>query len=205
MKKALCRIVLASCLVLSPAANAALVFTLDSTNGAISGPAGTTIGWGFTFANDTNYAVITGTQFCDSNSNSLPDICVPPVPNPGSYQDFAGTQFLVVGAAPESLSITQAFDNALLTGIGAFTLDPSASGTVSGILVLTYDLFRVSPNDPNFSFDDQISGGNFVTAAASVTVAAVAPVPEPGTSALLCAGLSFLVLLHRLALSERRN
>ncbi|HUO73665.1 MAG TPA: PEP-CTERM sorting domain-containing protein, partial [Solirubrobacteraceae bacterium] len=78
----------------------------------------------------------------------------------------------------------QVFDASLSTGIGSFAIDPSASGTASGIIVLTYDLFSVSPNDPTFSPDDEISGGNFLTANASVTV-----VPEPSSLVLLGAGL----------------
>ena len=175
---------LVGCLLFAAAAHASPVLTLDPPSGAISGTPGTTIGWGFSLTNTTDYVVITGSQFCDASSSPLPDICLPVSPDLGSYADLAGLQFLVVGPSPESTTISQVFDASLLTGIGSFAIDPSASGTSSGIIVLTYDLFSVSPNDPTFSPDDEISGGNFLTAAASATV-----VPEPGSLVLLGAGL----------------
>lgn len=182
-------------------AGAVTTFTLDPPSGAISGPAGTTVGWGFTFFNDTNYAVITGTQFCASTSSPLPAVCAAVSPDLGTYTDFAGPQFLVVGPAPdESPTLSQSFDNTTQSGLGSFTFDPGASGTASGILVLTYDLFSVSPNNPNFSFNDEISGGNFLAANASVTVQP-ANVPEPATLLLLCAGAAGAVLRRRVGLA----
>jgi len=188
---------LAGGLILASAGRADTTLMLDPANGAISGAPGTTVGWGFTFTNDTNYAVITGSQFCDSTSSPLPDICLALTPNLGSYTDFAGAQFLVVGPSPESPTVSQAFDNSAATGIGSFAIDPSASGTTSGIIVLTYDLYSVNPNDPAFDPSAEIAGGNYLTAAASVTVAPVAPVPEPALLPLMGAGLLVMVLLLR--------
>jgi len=187
MKKILVYILFAGCLFFTPA-RANTTFTLDPPDGAISGLPGTTVGWGFTFTNDTDYALITGTQFCDSTSSPLPAICVPPTPDLGTYTDFSAAGFLVIGPAPESPSVSEAFDNSLLTGIGSFAIDPGASGTESGIIVLTYDLYSVSPNDPNFDpTQDEVSGGNYLTAAASVSA-----VPEPGYVPLLGIGLAAL-------------
>jgi hypothetical protein len=194
MNKTLICGLLAGCLHFTPAARADTTLTLSPNNGAITGAPGTTVGWGFTFTNDSDYAVITGTQFCDSTSSPLPAICLPLAPSLGTYTDFAGLQFLVAGPSPENTTISQAFDQAAGTGIGSFDIDPGASGTASGIIVLTYDLFSVSPNDPAFSFGDEISGGNYLTAAASVTVAPVAPVPEPGSLLLVSGGLLLAVL-----------
>jgi hypothetical protein len=193
---------LAGCLCFAPALQANTVLTLNPPNGAISGAAGTTIGWGFTFANDTNYAVITGTEFCATASGPLPNICLPPSPDLGTYTDFAGAQFLVVGPSPETTSVTQAFDNSLQTGLGSFSINPAATGTESGILVVTYDLYSVSPNDPAFSFVDDFVGGNYLTAAASVTVGTTSPVPEPSTFVYLAAALLFAVLRVRESLAQ---
>ena len=174
--------IIASLLLVTPAP-AVTSLTLIPPGGAISGPAGTTVGWGFTFTNDTNFAVITGTQFCATGS--VPPVCLPLSPNLGSYTDIAGSQFLVIGPSPESPTISQSFNSALNTGLGSFTLNPTASGSVSGIIELSYDLFSVSPNNPNFSFDDVIANGLFLTAPASVTVGSAAAVAEPGTLLLL--------------------
>ncbi len=150
--------------------------TLNPPGGAISGAAGTTVGWGFTLTNVTNFAVVTSSDFCvgviaSPCSNSL-----------GTYTDFAGPQFIVVGP---SSSVTQAFNNSLLTGMGSFLINPGATGSVLGDVVLTYDLYSVSPNDPSFLPTDIVSLGNLLTAPASVTA-----VPEPGSLLLLASGLA---------------
>jgi hypothetical protein len=164
--------------------------TLDPLNGALSGAAGSTVGWGFTISNSTNFLVITSSDFCvgpisSPCSNSL-----------GTYTDFiASNQFVVVGPAPESSSVTQAFDNSLLTGIGSFLINSTANpgDSVIGQIVLTYDLFSVSPNSPNFDpAADTISLGNILTASASVSVTGTS-VPEPGTGSLF--GYGLIVLL----------
>jgi hypothetical protein len=159
---------------------------LDPLGGAISGAAGTTVGWGFTLTNSgMNFAVVTNSDFCvvimSQCSNTL-----------GTYTAFAGPQFpsIVVGPAPESTSFTQAFDPTLLTGMGSFLINSGASGSVMGEIVLTYDLFSVSPNDLNFNPDtDTVSSGNSLMAPASVTVATQTVVPEPGSLLLLVSGL----------------
>jgi hypothetical protein len=183
--------IIASLLLVTPA-HAVTSLTLIPPDGAISGPAGTTVGWGFTFTNDTNFAVITGTQFC--GAGSVPPICLPLSPNLGTYTDIAGSQFLVIGPSPESPSITQSFNNALNTGLGSFALNSTASGTVSGVIEVSYDLFSVSPNSPNFSFEDVIANGLFLTSPASVTVGSVAAVPEPGTLLLLASGFAATIV-----------
>jgi len=157
---------------------------LDSLGGAISGAAGTTVGWGFTLTNlGTNFAVVTSSDFCvgvitSPCSNSL-----------GTYTDFAGPQFLVVGPSPESSSVTQAFDNNLLKGMGSFLINPGTTGSVIGEIVLFYDLYSVDPNSSSFNPTlDTVSLGNDLTAPASVTVA-TQTVPEPGSLLLLASGL----------------
>lgn len=157
--------------------------TLNPANGAITGTAGSTVGWGFTLTNlGADFAVVTGSDFCvgapsSPCSNSL-----------GTYTDFVGAQFIVAGPSPESSSITQTFDISLMTGIGSFNINLGATGSVLGEILLTYDLYSVSPNDPNFLPTDIVSLGNSLTAPASVTVAGQA-VPEPGSFLLLAGGL----------------
>ena len=159
--------------------------TLNPLGGAISGAAGSTVGWGFTLINlGVDFAVVTGSDFC------VGVITSPCANSLGTYTDFAGPQFLVVGPSPESTSITQAFNNGLMTGMGSFLINPATTGSVSGDIVLTYDLYNVDPNSLNFNpLADTVSLGNSLTSAASVTVA-TASTPEPGSLLLLVIGIA---------------
>jgi hypothetical protein len=173
------RIFLAAALLL-PAAHAGAIFTpIPST---ISGNPGDTVGWGFTISNDTNYLLITSADFT-------------PATPLGTFTDFIGQfNFIVVGPSPESTSVSQPFDATALTGVGSFLISPSAApgSVITGLLTLTYDLFSVSPNDPNFDPDTEtISNGNILTSAAEVDVTGVSTVPEPASFGLV--GLALLI------------
>lgn len=167
--------------------------TLNPADGAIVGLAGSTVGWGFTLVNNgSNFAVVTSSDFCvgvvtSPCGNSL-----------GTYTDFIAAQFFVVGPSPETSSFTQAFDNNSQTGVGSFLLNLNATGSAFGQIVLTYDLFTVSPNSASFDPGlDTLSVGNYLTTPASVTVA---PVPEPGSLFLLLSGLAigfFMIKIRR--------
>jgi hypothetical protein len=162
--------------------------TLDPVSGALTGAAGSTVGWGFTLTNSgTDFAVSSGSDFC-----------VGPIASPcgtsfGTYTDFIGQQFLVLGSSP----VTEAFDNTLQNGLGSFFINPASTGTVSGLAVVFYDLYSVDPNSPDFNPDlDTISNGNILTANASVTVgSSTVSTPEPGSLLLLAAGVLALYLV----------
>jgi hypothetical protein len=157
--------------------------TLDPIGGALKGAAGSTVGWGFTLTNPgSDFAVVTGTDFCVGVISS-------PCTNAlGIYSDIAGGQFLVVG--PGNSSVPQAFNDVALTGVGSFLINSGATGSVNGMLVLTYDLYSVNPTAPNFDpILDTQSVGNELTTAASVTVASEA-VPEPGSLVLVMSGIA---------------
>jgi hypothetical protein len=166
---------------------------LDPVGGALSGAAGTTVGWGFTITtNSENFLLVTSSDFCTGAmsspcSNSL-----------GIYTDFIGSdQFIVVGPAPESSSVSQAFDLLALTGVGSFAINAGAFAgeTVDGQIILTYDLFSQDPNDPNFDpLTSTLVVGGLLTADASVTVP-VSAIPEPGTFGLLGIGLSAMAVI----------
>jgi hypothetical protein len=169
--------------------------TLTVTPANLVGPAGSTVGWGFTLTNlGVDFAVITGSDFCvgvptSPCSNSL-----------GTYTDFIGAQFVVVGPSPESSTLSQSFNNSTQTGLGSFLINSGGAGTLAGELLVSYDLFSVDPNALNFDpTTDTVSVGNFLTSAASVTVGTVTvPTPEPTTLSLLLGGLVASTLLAKL-------
>jgi hypothetical protein len=140
-------------------ADGAPTLTLDSTNGAISGAPGATVGWGFTLTNTTDFLVVSSSDFCvgaitSPCSNSL-----------GTYTDFIGPQFQVVGPSPENTSFTQSFNLLAQTGAGSFTINSSAppGDSVIGEIVVTYDLYSVDPNNPNFDPSlDTLSTGDML-------------------------------------------
>ena len=172
-------ILLAAALLL-PAAHAGAIFTPSPAT--ISGNPGDTVGWGFTISNDTDYLLITSADFTPATAL-------------GTFTDFIGQyNFIVVGPSPESTSVSQIFDPIALTGVGSFLISPSATpgSVITGSLTLTYDLFSVSPNDPNFDPDtDTLSNGNILTAAAEVDVTGVSAVPEPASFGLV--GVALLI------------
>jgi hypothetical protein len=166
-------------------ANSVPTLTVSPAN--LVGPAGSNVGWGFTVTNlGTDFAIITGSDFCvgaitSPCSNSL-----------GTYTDLIGSQFFVVGPTPEANSVSQPFDNSAQTGFGSFLINLAASGSVTGELVMSYDLFTVDPNAANFDPSlDTASVGNLLTSAASVTVGPkIVATPEPGSLMLLLSGLA---------------
>jgi hypothetical protein len=168
--------------------------TLNVLPEDVVGPAGSTVGWGFTLTNlGADFAVITGSDFCVGVPTS-------PCSNPlGTYTDFIGAQFVVIGPSPESSTLAQSFNDNLQTGLGSFLINPGGSGTLAGELLVSYDLFSVDPNALNFDPTiDTLSVGNFLTSAASVTVGTVTvPTPEPATLSLLLGGLVGSLLLAK--------
>jgi hypothetical protein len=181
-------------IALAGASRADTMPTLSVIPEDVVGPAGSTVGWGFTLTNlGADFAVITGSDFCvgvptSPCSNSL-----------GTYTDFIGAQFVVIGPSPESSSLTQSFNDNLQTGLGSFLINSGGSGTLAGELLVSYDLFSVDPNALNFDpTTDTLSVGNFLTSAASVTVGTgTVSTPEPATLSLLLGGLVGSLLLAK--------
>jgi hypothetical protein len=160
-----------------------VTFTLDPVGGAVSGTPGGVVGWGFTFLNDTNFAVLSSSDFVSGTAV-------------GTYVDYFQNYYDIVGPLPESDTLTETFDAGMMTGTGEFDIDPSAvvGAEWDGTIQLTYDLYNVDPNDPGFDpTADLVASGLTVSADASIDV--VAPgssVPEPALGAwagLLCLGM----------------
>ena len=160
-------------------ASGAPVLDLIPANGTIGGAPGDVVGWGFTLTNTTDFLVVTSADFVSS-------------PALGTFTDFIGPNFIVVGPTPESPMVSQLFDALSMTGIGSFAISPSAGpgSTANGQIQLTYDLFSRSPNDPNFNpATDTLSVGNLLSRNASAEV-----VPEPASwFIIVAAGVALAV------------
>ncbi len=175
---------LAIVLAFSFPAGAGTVLTLDPWGGALAGNPGDTVGWGFTFYNDANYALVTSSDYITTTGV-------------GTYTDLISAVFQVVGPSPESPSWTQAYDPLTPAGMGSYLIDPLAAPGASstGVIQLTYDLYSVSPNDGLFDPGaDLVSSGNTISADASIDVTQpqYSGVPEPALG--LWAGLAGLGL-----------
>src|SRR5262249_7328190 len=123
--------------------------TVVLNQAALAGLPDETVGWGFTITADPNqWILITHADF---------------VPDPGFNPVGVFTAFItqppnsniVVGANSGNGEVnpwTQAFDNALLTGIGSYHINDfqSLGDRVEGAIVLSYDAYSRSPNDPAF-------------------------------------------------------
>jgi hypothetical protein len=178
---------LGACLAAQPA-----TLVLAPANGALAGPSGGTVGWGFTVGNTAagTWIEITSARFC-SGASGTNTACG--AISLGTFTDFiSGFNDIVLGPSPDNTSATQPFSLGGNTGIGSFLIT-AASGQATGQIVLTYNVFSRSPHDPNFNPNtDTVSTDNFLTAPASVTVTNTSPQSIPTMSTW---GLVILAIL----------
>lgn len=179
-----------ACLTVACGARAA---TLTLDNPDLVGAPGDTVGWGFTLTSTpvqdgantiTPWLVVSSAAF-------VLDAGVFPV---GVFTPFITSSFTVIGPDDQNGEVnpwSQPFDNAQQTGIGSDVINPfqSPGDLATGNIVLTFDEFRVSPNDSAFDpISDTIATGLTLSAPASVLVAGPgdpAPIPEPASFSLV--------------------
>ncbi len=175
---------------LGMSAQAAPSLQLNPVNGGVFGAPGTTTGWGFTLTNPDNYYLeVTGSEF-----NSGCQGCPAPAGTIGTYSDFIGNNFIVLGPAPEPQSLSQPFSEALLTGVGSFTIGNtvSAGTTIPGYIEVDYATYSVDPNSGGF--DPKL---DLITADAQLYAPVVVNAPEPSSYALMLAALALLITVAR--------
>ncbi len=153
-----------------------IVATLLPSDGNVSGPAGSLVGWGYSITNEsvTDWFLATNLN-SDSFSNGTPNLLF----------DFPEV-------APGA-TVTEAFDS--VNGIGTFELlwDPSAPvGFVNtGDFTLSGQWYDGVP----------FNGGNFIADATdtllpySATVAGSSSVPEPSSFLLLASGIVAIAII----------
>ena len=178
----------------SPVWGDSITFSLLPSNGNVSGPAGSLVGWGYSITNDSAADwFLAGNLNSDSFSNGTPNLLF----------DFPEV-------APGA-TVTESFDS--VNGIGIFELqwDPSAPvGFVnSGNFTLSGQWYDGDP----------FNGGNVIADATdtslpySATVTGSSSVPEPSSFPLLASGIVAIIgwrrvrnrRIARIAVNDRPN
>lgn len=162
----------------------AVTITLDPASGNLTALPGQTVGWGFTVDSPTSYFVPTAVNFIPASGD-------------GVFTDILGPRLTVFVAGPapdENPNVSEAFNMSLGTGLASFAVNAGvALGTViSGNILIDYDLFSVSPNNPSFDPDAHYLGaGPTISLDASILVdnTPTSATPEPSAALLLAGGL----------------
>jgi hypothetical protein len=174
------------CTLLAGSLAAAPVFTLDPLDGAITGPAGSTRGWGFTLSSDPSrwLSVVASLLLTESD------------PTVGFYQDYIGglggpVSFVLPPNDPDwNMNFHEAFGE----GAGSFTFDPAAplNAVNSGILRVIVEAYNADPAvcgaaclEETLVFDVDFSA----------TV--VSETPEPTTLSLTLAAMACAIAYRR--------
>jgi hypothetical protein len=196
-------------LFVAPAPARAATLTLD--NSTLTGLQDDIVGWGFT---------IQSTAVPDGASSIIPWLLISSVdfvPDPGFQPVGVFNGFLtmspevgvVIGPAAGNGEVnpwSEPFDNDLLTGIGSYQINDfqSLGDMTIGNIVVTYDMYNLSPLDPDFKGEiNTLAVDQTMSAATSVTVgAAGATVPEPGTGMFVATALLGWLLAKPLRLSQ---
>lgn len=196
MKKILLMTLFAGCI-----ASAEPFATMNLINsGNLFGNPGDTVGWGFQItAAQSVWLLPTAVDFV---SGMAPvGVFTPYVTLPQNWS-------VVIGAstgAGELNPWTQTFNPVLQTGIGSYQINSfvSPGDQTIGQIIVYFDVYSRSPNDPLFNpVTDTVAVGQSVAAAASVTVG-TEPTPTPEPTTFACIGLGMAGLAA--AASRRRR
>jgi hypothetical protein len=162
----------------------AVTLTLSPASGNLTALPGQTVGWGFTVNSPTEYFVPTAVNFVPASGD-------------GVFTDMLGPRLTVFVAGPapdENPLVSEAFNIGLGTGLASFTVNAGVPlGTViGGNILIDYDLFSVSPNNPLFDPGAHYLGaGTTISLDASILVdnTPVSETPEPSAAVLLASGI----------------
>ena len=185
MGKGICWVTIALGFLLAAGAARAdtVTFTTVPNPGDVSGPAGSTVGWGYSITNNstTMYLDISG---IDSTlflaTDGTPDASIFNFPNVGPGD-----------------TATQSYDPVDALGLFQFTWN---SGVAAGTMETgTFTLYGAlcPASDPICVDDGTVPPGVIATADYTATVAGAAPLPEPCSILLLLAGVGGVALRGR--------
>jgi len=174
-----------------------LSIQLIPSNGAVSGVAGATVGWGFTV--DWTSTGGDWISFTGSDISTQPEYD-PSLLGPNGYTDFIGPQGGPVdfGLSPGTGPWTEAFDG-LSQGVGSYQINSSAlpGDEDSGQVTFDFQVYNGDPATATQIGDDSYSYSGSSTDFSVTVESPSAVTPEPASLILLATGLG--------ALLSRRN
>ena len=185
MMRRIARVVPVLSFLLAGSAFASPLLTLNPANGFIEGGPSETVGWGYTLSNDTPYyLLVDASYFCQVGQDPEFTTCTQTL---GTYTDFIAANLTII--SPHS-STSQTFDPNFMSGVGSYTIDPSAPlySIDTGDIVATYQEYMGNA----LVSGTQVSGDIELSASVMVEV-----VPEPATLTLAGGSLLFLWALRR--------
>jgi hypothetical protein len=124
---------------------AGMILTLDPFSGALSGFPGDMVGWGFTFdTDDSNTYLVSFVEFCIGAASPGTGTCnnTPA----GDFLPLAAINGVIIGPDFNPSGYSETFDPVALTGLGSFSIAPSAAEQLlSGSIFVYFDVFDGDP------------------------------------------------------------
>jgi len=188
--------------LIAPAAHAATLFI--SNNGYLEGQPGMTVGWDFTITStplDIGPSLVVSALFEPWIIVTSADFVL----DPGVFPVGVFTPLVTIPGTPvgpdtghgEENPWIRSFNLALQQGLASYDINPfqSPGDLATGIIVLTYDVYLHSPNEPAFDpILDTYAVGQTMSAPASVLVIGeTSAVPEPAAFQLAGLGIGMCI------------